>query len=548
MMRRSWWPLVGIALVSLPACRASTGCPGGWCGTVVVAAAEPDVLTPPLTQTDVGTEIVDLIFSKLADLGRGLNTVGDSGFVPQLAVRWTFENPTTLRFTLNPKARWQDGVPVTARDVAFTFSVYRDTLVNSPTRPLLDRIQSVTAVDSQTVVFRFTHAYPEEFYDAVYQMRILPAHLLDTVPRARLTSAPFGRHPIGSGPYRFVRWEAGQYVELAADSSYFLGRPPIRRVIFNVCADMTACLNQVLAGDADVTSLYGTPEMMQRVLHTPGIRAVPFAPNAYSYIGFNFRDPAHLDRPHPLFSSRDLRRAISMAVDPYAVVDAVLGNLGEVPPGPLTSMLWIWSDSMRAMPFDTAGARRALDTLGWRPGPDGVRVKGGKRLEFDVLVPATSTVRRRAAVIVQDQLERVGIAMHITTLDYNTELDRATKGTFDAAFLSWGQDPTPSTLAQTWGPNGQSNYQHYEDPAFARIMRQAISEPDHTRALALWRQAIRIIDDDAPALWIYAARPALVMQDRLEHVTIRPDQWASLLWTWRINPDSLIPRDRIVSP
>lgn len=548
MTPRPWLLLLGGAVAALPACREPSGCPGGWCGTVVVAAVEADVLNPAVTQTDVGTEISDLIFSKLADIGPGLNTIGDSGFVPQLAERWTFENPTTLRFTLNPKARWQDGVPVTAQDVAFTFAVYRDTLVNSPARPLLNRIASVTAVDSQTVVFRFTHAYPEEFYDAVYQMRILPAHLLDTVPRAQLTSDPFGRHPIGSGPYRFVSWQAGQSVELVADSTYFLGRPPIRRVIFRVAADMAACLNQVLAGDADVTGLYGTPEMMQQVSEAKGIRMIPFAANAYSYIAFNLRDPAHPDRPHPLFGSRDLRRAISMAVDAHAVVDAVLGKLGEVPPGPLTSLQWIWSDSLQSIPFDSAGARRALDRLGWRPGRDGVRTKGGRRLEFDVLVPASSTARKRAAVIVQDQLRRVGIAMHVTTLDYNTLIDRAHSRRFDAAFLSWGQDPTPSTLEQTWGPNAASNYQHYVNPAFVRVMREAINEPNRARALALWRQAIRIIDDDAPALWIYAARPALVMQNRLEHVTIRPDQWASLLWTWRINPDSLIPRDRIVSP
>jgi peptide/nickel transport system substrate-binding protein len=545
MIRHVWLFCAAAALVPLCGCGEPSGCPSGWCGTVVVGAGSPDVLNPLVTQTDVGIEINDLVFNKLADVGVGMNTIGDSGFVPQLAQRWTFENPTTIRFTLNPKARWHDGVPVTARDVAFTFAVYRDTLVNSPTRPLLDPIQSVTAVDSATVVFRFTHAYPEELYDAVYQMRILPAHILDTVPRARLISHAFGQHPIGSGPYRFVRWVSGQYVELAADSTYFLGRPPIRRVIFRVGADMGAVVNQVLAGDADVMYMYGTPEMLQRIEQAPGLRITPSAPNAYSYIGFNYRDPAHPDRPNPLFGDRALRHAISMAVDPQAVVDAILGTLGEVTPGPVTSFQWIWSDSLKGIPFDSAAARRALDQLGWRMGPGGVRVKNGRRLEFDLLVPATSTVRKRAAVVVQDQLKRAGIAMHITELDITTTLERASSGHFDAAFLSFTQDPSPSTLKQFWTVGGVYNYQHYADPAFDELVRQAMDEPDRARAIALWRQAIRVIDADAPAVWLFGAKPFLVTQDRLEQTTVRPDQWAVLLWTWRINPDSLLPRDRI---
>src|SRR5438105_2997323 len=155
---------------------------------IIVTTADADVLLPPVVQTIVGAAVSDQIFLKLADIGLGLNTVGDSGFVPRLARSWKFEDPLTLAFTLDPRARWQDGVPVTAADVAFTFDVYRDTLVPAHARPLLDRIASVTARDERTAVFRFRHAYAEQFYDATHQMRILPRHLLDTIPRARLAS------------------------------------------------------------------------------------------------------------------------------------------------------------------------------------------------------------------------------------------------------------------------------------------------------------------------------------------------------------------------
>ncbi len=548
-LRIGWCvPLATIAVIG--GCREAPRCPSDWCGTAVLVLAEPGVLLPPVTQTDADFYVTTLIFSKLADLGPNLNTVGDSGFVPQLAEAWAWEGPTTLRFTLNPKARWHDGPPVTAQDVAFTFEVYRDSLVNSSVRPLLEHIASVTAADSHTVVFQFRRAYPEAFFDAVYQMWILPRHLLDTVPRARLSSHPFGRNPVGSGPYRFVRWTTGESVELAADSSYFLGRPGLRRVIWRFVPDMTAGVTLLAAGEADVSSALVTPELMERLRAAPQLNITPYPSNAYSYIGFNLRDPDRAGRPHPLFADRELRRAISQAVDRATVVRTVLGDLGDVPSGPFPPWAWIASDSVTPLPFDTAAARRSLDGLGWRLGADGVRAKNGRRLQFDLLVPTTSALRRRAAVIVQDQLKRAGIAVQLTELDFNTFISRSQAHHFDAAFLSWTSDPSPRSILQTWTTAGigGSNYQSYSNPEFDRLANQAVATAKRARAADLWHQAIRLINADAPAIWVYVPRPVLAAHRRLRDVAIRPDLWTALLWQWRVNPDSLIARDLVVVP
>src|SRR5574341_880658 len=161
MKHRAWWMIV--AVVALAACREAPRCPTDWCGTAVLVVAEPGVLLPPVMQTDVDQSVVSLVFSRLADLGPSLNTVGDSGFVPQLADSWSWEGPTSLRFRLNPKAHWHDGRPVTARDVAFTFDVYRDPAVNASARPLLEQIVSVIAADSHTVVVKLARSYSEGF-------------------------------------------------------------------------------------------------------------------------------------------------------------------------------------------------------------------------------------------------------------------------------------------------------------------------------------------------------------------------------------------------
>jgi peptide/nickel transport system substrate-binding protein len=102
-----------------------------------VSGAEPTTLLPPLTQFDVEIVITDFLFLKLAAIGDELNTVDPGTFAPRLARQWTFEDSLTIRFALDPAARWHDGRPVTGADVVFTFDVYRDTLVNALARQCL---------------------------------------------------------------------------------------------------------------------------------------------------------------------------------------------------------------------------------------------------------------------------------------------------------------------------------------------------------------------------------------------------------------------------
>src|SRR5881409_3125204 len=255
--------LAGLVLVA--GCERPTGCSGEYCGTLVIASGgEPDILLPPVSEFAITRDVTDQLFLKLADLGPSGNTIGDEDFQPQLAERWEWDTPTTLVFHLDPRARWQDGQAVTAADVAFTYDAYTDTLVNSSFRSSLRQISAVTTRDSLTVVFRFRARYPEMFYDAVYHMRVLPSHLMGTVPREQWRSAPFGRAPVGDGPYRFVRWKAGESLELVADSTFFLGRPHIRRLIWRFTPDLQVAVTQVIAGDADAVEVLGPPENVQR--------------------------------------------------------------------------------------------------------------------------------------------------------------------------------------------------------------------------------------------------------------------------------------------
>lgn len=540
----------GLLLALVGGCARRGGCAGDYCGTLVIAATgEPDVLIPPVSELAITRDVVDQVFLKLADLGPSGNTIGDEDFQPVLAQRWEWAGPVTLVFHLDPRARWQDGRPVTAADVEFTYHVYTDSLVNSPFRSALRRVSAVTARDSLTAVFRFREPYPEMFFDAVYQVRVLPSHLLRSIPRDQWRTAAFGRAPVGDGPYRFVRWKAGESLELAADSTFFLGRPHIRRVIWRFTPSLPVAVTQVLAGDADAVEVLVTPDNVQRARADSLLATYPYKGAQYGYLGFNLAATGDSTEPHPLFGDRDLRRALVMAVDRGRLLHTVLGDLAKVPPGPMSQLWWIWDPETRELPHDSTQAAHLLTRLGWVDSAgQGVRQRAGQRLAFHLLVPTTSAARRLYARLLQETFRAMGVDVELDEVDYPLFVERAHRGRFDALVNVWNTDPTPSSgIPQTWtrAGLGRSNYQRYENPVFDSLVDRAISAPTREQARRLWRRAIELLNQDAPAIFLFATENVAAVHRRFANVTIRPDSWLALLRTWRVPADRLTDRDRV---
>ena len=514
-------------------CQPEAPCPE--CGVIVIASgADADVLLPIFTE-GVGRAVSDQMFLKLADVGLAANTIGDDGFVPRLAKSWQFEGDRTLVFEIDPRARWQDGVPVRADDVAFTFAAYTDTLVNAPAAPLLAAIDSVRARDSLHVAFYFSHSYPEQFYDATHHMRILPRHLLDSIPRDRWRTHPLARHPIGDGPFRLAEWRAGELIELTADSSFFQGPPGAARLIWRISPDFNTAISQLVAGEADFVEAITGPENIERVQKASSARPMEYPSPVYVYLGFNLRARGG-SGPNPLFGSRALRRAIALATDRQTLVSAVLGGWGTVPPGPATSFMWIAAGAKPQLPWDTAAARRLLDSLGWRDtNGDGIRERAGRPLAFDLAYPSSSPPRQRTGVILQEQYRRLGIDVRLAPLEFNVWLDRARAGRFDAILGGWQVDLSPSGIGGLWGTDaiGGLNYDGYSSPQFDSLVAQASVTANHDSALALWHEALDVINNDAPAVWLFSPKAIAGVSNRLQDVTLRPDEWWATLWTWR---------------
>ncbi len=506
-------------------------------GTIVVSsAADADILLPPLTLYVLGRQVVDQIFDNLADIGPSLNTVGDAGFTPRLSDRWKWApDSMSVSFHINPRARWHDGVPVGAEDVRYTFQLVKDTSLASPLSSNLDNIDSVSVVDSLTARVWFHQRTPDEFFKAASPVAILPSHLLKKMSPVSLRESAFARAPVGSGRFRFAAWERGARIVLQADSANYRGRPNADRAVWLVSADYPAAALRFLGGSADFLDVV-KPELVAQVKAKGADVVVSPGSLDYGYVAFNLRN-SNNSGPHPILGDRETRRALVMAVDRSALVRSVFDTLGLVAHGPATRIL-ATSDTTIGLPYDPEQASRTLDSLGWRRGADGMRARGKKPLAFSLMVPNSSAIRMKFAVLLQEQWRKAGANVRIETLEVNTFGARMDSRNFESLLNAWHIDPTPSSVREEWASSeirkGGYNATSYRSPSFDAVIDTAVREMNPARSAALYRRSYRILTDDAPAMWLYELRNAQGVSKRIHVAGIRPDAWWANLADWSV--------------
>ena len=543
-------PVYLTLLLTLTACPGPKDAPGSGAstatgGTLVISApGEPDNLMPPITTATAGQQVEELVFQRLASIGPGLNTVGDAGFIPDLARRWSWASDSlSIAFQLDSAARWHDGKPVRAADVVFSFALYKDPKTAAAAAAELANIDSVTARDSLTAVVWFRRRTPGQFFDAAMLVLVLPSHLLMTVDRSTLASAPFARAPVGSGPFRFVRWVSSQSLELAADTAP--RRAQLDRVVFTVAPDPVTAYTRVATGEADLFESV-RPDKVAEVMSNKQLRLLIAPALDYNYVGFNLVDPA-TGKPHPIFGDRSVRRALTMAIDRRSIVANIYDTLAVPARGPFTSAQASADTAIAVLPYSVDSANALLDAAGWKRGPDSLRRKNGKLLTFGMLLPTSSTPRVRAAVLLQEQFRRVGVDAKIESSDIGGFVGRMTARRFDVVIGAWSQDGGPANARDAWSSaaaaKGGNNFGAYRSAAFDTQLDSALAARSPAASHAHFAAAWRIIIDDAPAIWLAEPRHVMAINSRFVTTGMRPDAWWAGIAHWSIPSDKRIARD-----
>ncbi len=282
----------------------------------------------------------------------------------------------TITYHLRRDAKWSDGAPFTAADVRFSTDVVRNPANNEGTHLGFDQIARVDTPDPYTVVFHLLRPY-SGFYVSFFSSGgaspcVLPEHLLGKLPN--INQAPYNALPVGIGPFKYASWKRGDSVEMVPDPLYFGRKPKLQRIVFKIIPDRNTTLTQLTTHEIDMW-LPVPGAYFERARALPGIAITRQPSYGYNHIDVNLthgalRDPA-------------VRRALRLATDRATIVAKIRHGVGIVQETPFSPGHPFHVDLPR-VPFDVAAANRELDRAGWKRGADGVRAKGGQRLEFTV--------------------------------------------------------------------------------------------------------------------------------------------------------------------
>jgi peptide/nickel transport system substrate-binding protein len=517
-------------------------------GTLIIATgADADQLLPPLVATSVGKQVSDALFLPLARVGDDMNMLGDEGFVGVLADRWEWSaDSLSITFTLDAAARWHDGHPLRADDVVFSFDRFLSPAVGSDIGPMLAGISTVTADDSLHVTVRFARRSATQFYDVAHHLIPFPQHVYGAIPPEALRASPAAREPVGSGKFRFVRWEAGQRVEVVADTSHWLGRPGLDRVVWSVVPEPNTQLAQLLAGEADLVEALRGPALQQAAADS-NLTFVQRPAVDYVIAQFNLRERKGASRPHPLLGDVRVRKALMLALDRQTLVRSVLDTLGDAMTSPYLTIAGIRGLAFPPPSLDQA--RALLAEAGFTDtNKDGVLDRNGMPLAFALSAPSSSSGRMRMQTLMVDAWKTLGARVAPELMDNPTMMSRNEAADFDVSLLGFTGSPAASDVRRPWGSAAGAqgtNWGGYSNAAFDTQLDSAAASIDPRTARAHYARAGQILMDDAPAIWLYEARLVTGMHRRIRPAAIRADAWWAHLDEWSVDPAQLLPRDRM---
>ncbi|HEX5714598.1 MAG TPA: ABC transporter substrate-binding protein [Thermoanaerobaculia bacterium] len=493
-------------------------------GTVVVGwSAAATGVNELITQgTAITTELNRQLFSQLLEEQADFEEHPPT-FKPLLArsYEWSPDHKA-LTFHLREDAVWSDGVPITADDVRFTWQAHVHPDVGWDSAVMKESITDVEVVDPKTVRFHFSKAYAKQIQDA-NEGGILPKHAWGKLPfsKWRDNADWFREHLVVSGPFTIATWDPQQQVVLARNPRYFRkDRPYLDKAVLRNIADAASMTTQFLSGEIDFVPQV-QPSDMERLQSDPRLALIPYWFRTYVYVAWNHRNP--------LFADADARRALTLAIDRQTIVDTMWpAGTGRVAVSPILQSVWAFDRSLGPLPYNPQESRRILESKGWKDSNgDGVLDKGGRPFSFVLLSNAGNQQRNDAAVMIQQQLKQVGIQAEPRVVEFNSLVNDATSGTFDALVFGMQMDTSLDLTAQFGSDHvEEGNFSAYKNPEFDRLMVEAMSKPDIRDAKPILDRIQQILHHDQPVTFLWESQRLSAINRRVHDA--RPNVLFSL--------------------
>jgi peptide/nickel transport system substrate-binding protein len=398
-----------------------------------------------------------------------------------LAESWQIPDPLTYVFHLRSGVRFSDGRPVTSADVKSTFDFIRDPANHSPKRGAFRLVTSIDTPDPATVIFHLKEPYASFTVNLVRPtVGIVPAN----------SPADFARHPIGSGPFKFVSQSQDDEVVIAKNPAYYRGSPQISHVRFRVVPDAVVRALELRKGSADLEIGTLAPDMVPVLAKQPDLAVSERPGTNFTYLGINLTDP--------ILAHGEVRQALAYATDREALIRYLLHGQARVASGSLPPTHWAFEPSITQYTLNAARAEQLLDAAGFR------RKQNGLRFHI-TLKTSTDEQFRLIGAALQEQWRNVGVDLELRPLEFATLLSDAGKGNFQLNLLRWvgaNNDPDFFEFAfssKRFPPEG-ANRGHYRNPRIDALTDQIRIEMDQEKRKQLCSEVQKILAHDLPYL------------------------------------------------
>lgn len=481
-------------------------------GRIVMGSiGEPSNLIPYLASDSASQEVAALLYTAPLEYDKDWN------IVKLAAESWEVEEDGTfMRFKLREGLKWQDGAPLTADDVTFTYKL----MVNpsTPTAYAADFLNIAEYKQTGPLSFEVRYDAPYARSAITWMHPILPKHILEG---QNIASTPFARNPVGAGPFKLKSWETGSRVVLEANDLYFKGRPYIDEVVYRIIPDLTTIFLEAKAGKIDFLGL--TPQQYLRQTSGPdwdkNWKKYKYLAPGYTFLGFNLTSP--------LFADERVRQALSYAVNRESVIKGALMGMGEPTIGPYKPGTWVYNTAITPYAYDPERAKALLAEAGWTPGEDGVLVNpDGRRFSFTILVNQGNEERVKVATIIQREFQAVGVECSIRTVEWAAFLKEfVNKGNYDALILAWNILDDPD-IFDVWHSSAISenglNFVHYANSEVDALLEKARITVDRAERKVLYDRFQEILHKEQPYLFLYVPYSLPMVQARFRGIEPAP--------------------------
>jgi peptide/nickel transport system substrate-binding protein len=483
-------------------------------------------LIPILASDSASHSIAGLIYNGLVKYDKDMNIVGD------LAESWDIsDDGLVITFHLRKGVKWHDGKPFTAKDVLYTYQITVDP--KTPTAYAGDflKVKKAEVLDDYT--FRVTYDKPFAPSLISWSSAVLPRHLLEG---QNITKSSLARHPVGTGPYLFKEWLAGQKIVLVSNADYFEGRPYVDGHVTRIIPDMATMFLELRARNIDMMGL--TPLQYTRQtennLFRQSFDKYRYLAFAYTYLGYNLK--------HPFFADKRVRQAISYAINKEEIISGVLLGLGKPATGPYKPGTWAYNENVKTYSYNPQKARELLRAAGWtKTNNDGFLEKDGRPFTFELITNQGNETRQKCAEIIQRQLKEVGIDVKIRILEWAAFInDFINKRRFEAVILGWTIPLDPDAY-DVWHSSKTApeelNFISYKNPEVDALLEKARSTFDQKLRKKYYDRFQEILVEDQPYTFLYVPDELVVISKRFRGIEPAPIGLSHNFIKWYVPKD-----------